>query len=146
MTTSPRESTVSTTDFIGANYDYPEASYAERERIVADHVSYQQGLLWTLANHPRVPPKVRAEFQQLGLAAGIAPADVPLDVAVQAAGQHLAADAAAELGDLLRTLVHQHHVQGDLRIVCGDRIGDLLEQNRLATARRRDDEGPLPFA
>ena len=35
---------------------------------MADHRSYQQGLLWTLANHPRVPAKVRAEFQRLGLA------------------------------------------------------------------------------
>ena len=43
------------TDYIGQNYDYPEASYAEREKIIADHVSYQKGLMWTLANHPRVP-------------------------------------------------------------------------------------------
>jgi hypothetical protein len=56
------------TDYIGGNYGYPEADYATRERIVDDHRSYQQGLLWTLANHTRVPPKVRAEFQRLGLA------------------------------------------------------------------------------
>lgn len=56
------------TDYIGGNYEYPEASHATRERIVADHRSYQQGLLWTLANHTRVPPKVRAEFERLGLA------------------------------------------------------------------------------
>ena len=56
------------TDYIGGNYDYPDADYATRERIVADHRAYQEGLLWTLANHPRVPEKVRAEFQLLGLA------------------------------------------------------------------------------
>lgn len=56
------------TDYIGGNYAYPDGSYAEREKIIADHRSYQQGLLWTLANHPRVPEKVRAEFQRLGLA------------------------------------------------------------------------------
>jgi len=56
------------TDYIGGNYDYAEADYATRERIVADHLSYQQGLLWTLANHPRVPPKVREEFNRLALA------------------------------------------------------------------------------
>ena len=56
------------TDYIGGNYDYPDADYATREKIVADHRSYQQGLLWTLANHPRVPQKVRDEFQRLGLA------------------------------------------------------------------------------
>lgn len=56
------------TDYIGGNYDYPEADYATRDTIIADHRSYQQGLLWTLANHPRVPEKVRGEFQRLGLA------------------------------------------------------------------------------
>jgi hypothetical protein len=55
------------TDYIGGNYDYPDADYATRDKIVADHRSYQQGLMWTLANHPRVPEKVRAEFQRLGL-------------------------------------------------------------------------------
>jgi hypothetical protein len=56
------------TDYIGGNYEYPDADYATREKIVDDHRSYQQGLLWTLANHARVPKKVRAEFQRLGLA------------------------------------------------------------------------------
>jgi predicted dehydrogenase len=56
------------TDYIGGSSSYPEADYDEREQIEADHRSYQQGLLWTLANHPRVPPKVREEFQRLGLA------------------------------------------------------------------------------
>jgi predicted dehydrogenase len=57
------------TDYIGGNYDYPDADYKQREAIVADHVSYQQGLMWTLANHERVPKKVRDEFQRLGLSA-----------------------------------------------------------------------------
>ena len=47
------------TDFIGQNYDYPEAGYAEREMIVQQHRSYQQGLMWTLAYHPRIPEEVR---------------------------------------------------------------------------------------
>jgi hypothetical protein len=54
------------TDYIGANYDYPEADYATRERIVREHASYVQGLLWTLANSPRVPEKIRREFQTWG--------------------------------------------------------------------------------
>jgi hypothetical protein len=54
------------TDFIGQNYDYPEASYAERERIVEAHRHYQQGLMWTLANHPRIPEKIRVEVSQWG--------------------------------------------------------------------------------
>ena len=54
------------TDFIGQNWDYPEASYAERERIAARHRSYQQGLMWTLAYHPRIPEKVRDKVSQWG--------------------------------------------------------------------------------
>ena len=43
------------TDFIGQNYDYPEAIYDERAEIVRAAPPYQQGLMWTLANHPRMP-------------------------------------------------------------------------------------------
>jgi len=56
------------TDDIGANYDYPEADYATRARIWKEHVDYQKGLMWTLANHPRVPEKVRRHFQTWSLA------------------------------------------------------------------------------
>lgn len=55
------------TDFIGQNYDYPEASYAERETMAARHRLYQQGLMWTLANHPRVPDKIRNEVARWGM-------------------------------------------------------------------------------
>ncbi|SIN80940.1 FAD-dependent oxidoreductase [Algoriphagus halophilus] len=54
------------TDFIGQNYDYPEASYEERERIVEAHRKYQQGLMWTLAYHPRMPEKIRNEVSRWG--------------------------------------------------------------------------------
>ncbi len=56
------------TDFIGQNWDYPEADYATRTKIVQAHVDWQKGLMWTYAHHPRVPEKIRAEFQRLGLA------------------------------------------------------------------------------
>ncbi len=56
------------TDFLGANHDYPTADDATRARIVAAHRTYQQGLMWSLANHPRVPAEVREHFQRLGLA------------------------------------------------------------------------------
>jgi hypothetical protein len=55
------------TDFIGQNYDYPQATYAERARIVARHRLYQQGLMWTLANHPRMPESVRREVARWGM-------------------------------------------------------------------------------
>ena len=54
------------TDFIGQNYDYPEASYEEREKIVQAHRDYQQGLMWTLAYHPRIPEKVREVVSKWG--------------------------------------------------------------------------------
>jgi ribulose 1,5-bisphosphate synthetase/thiazole synthase len=54
------------TDFIGQNYDYPEASYEERAKIAERHRRWQQGLMWTLANHPRVPEAMRQSFARWG--------------------------------------------------------------------------------
>ncbi|MBL9146708.1 MAG: FAD-dependent oxidoreductase [Verrucomicrobiaceae bacterium] len=54
-------------DNIGMNYDYPEASYERRKEIIAEHRTYQQGLLWFVANDPRVPKKVQAELREWGL-------------------------------------------------------------------------------
>jgi len=56
------------TDFIGANYKFAEASYKERDKIINDHESYQKGLMWSLANHPRVPKKNRDDMSKWGLA------------------------------------------------------------------------------
>ncbi len=55
------------TDYIGANYAYPDADYATRAKLFDEHRRYQQGLMYTLANNPRVPQKIRDEFQRLGL-------------------------------------------------------------------------------
>jgi hypothetical protein len=51
------------TDNIGMNYAYPDGDYATREKIVAEHLSYEMGLMWTLANSPRVPAEVQVKFQ-----------------------------------------------------------------------------------
>ncbi|EAZ79561.1 FAD-dependent oxidoreductase [Algoriphagus machipongonensis] len=56
------------TDYIGKNYAYPEASYEEREEILLDHINYQKGLMYFLANDPSVPEKIREEMAQWGLA------------------------------------------------------------------------------
>lgn len=56
------------TDNIGMNYAYPEASYEARKAIVAEHETYQKGLLYFLANDHRVPADVREEIAQWGLA------------------------------------------------------------------------------
>jgi len=54
------------TDFIGQNYDYPEATYEERERIIERHRQYQKGLMWTLAYHPRMPEHIREVVSKWG--------------------------------------------------------------------------------
>ncbi|MXV17075.1 FAD-dependent oxidoreductase [Hufsiella ginkgonis] len=56
------------TDFIGANYDYPEASYARRKAILKAHETYQKGLMYFIANDPRVPADVQGEMKTWGLA------------------------------------------------------------------------------
>jgi hypothetical protein len=56
------------TDYIGKNYTYPEASYEERKQIIMEHEDYQKGLMYFLANDPKVPEKVRMEMQKWGLA------------------------------------------------------------------------------
>jgi hypothetical protein len=55
-------------DNTGMNYGYPDGDYATRAKIIDDHRVYQQGLYWTLANHPRVPAAVRREMSRWGLA------------------------------------------------------------------------------
>ena len=54
------------TDFVGQNWSWPEASDEERERILKAHLDYQTGLMWTLANNPRVPAPIREEVSKWG--------------------------------------------------------------------------------
>lgn len=56
------------TDNIGRNYDYPEASYERRREIIEEHKQYQQGWLYFIANDPRVPEDVRTAMAKWGLA------------------------------------------------------------------------------
>lgn len=55
-------------DNIGMNYDYPEGSYERRREIIQEHKDYQMGLLWFVANDPRVPEPIRTEMASWGLA------------------------------------------------------------------------------
>ena len=55
------------TDFVGQNYLYPEASYEDRLKIASLHKKYQQGLMWTLAYHPRIPKQVRDVVSKWGM-------------------------------------------------------------------------------
>lgn len=56
------------TDNIGMNYDYPEASHERRREIIREHETYQQGLMYFMANDPRMPNDVRGEMSEWGLA------------------------------------------------------------------------------
>ncbi len=55
------------TDNIGMNYEYPNGDYSTREAIIKEHENYQKGLMWFLANDPRVPSDIRDEVSQWGL-------------------------------------------------------------------------------
>jgi hypothetical protein len=55
------------TDNIGMNYDYPEASYERRREIVREHENYQKGWLYFICTDPRVPAEVRAAMSKWGL-------------------------------------------------------------------------------
>ncbi|NLP10879.1 FAD-dependent oxidoreductase [bacterium] len=56
------------TDYIGQNYDYPDGDDQVREKIRQAHISYIHGLLWTLANHPRMPQAIRDQVKKWGWA------------------------------------------------------------------------------
>jgi hypothetical protein len=78
------------TDYVGGNHRWPDGMYEPgafstmppprrglpmpfrklyelRERIFQDHVCYQQGLMYFLANDPQVPEELRARVNQFGL-------------------------------------------------------------------------------
>ena len=55
-------------DFIGMNYDYPDASYERRKEIIKEHEDYQKGLLYFVANDVHVPLKIREQMKSWGLA------------------------------------------------------------------------------
>ncbi|MCM4156958.1 xanthan lyase [Gramella sp. AN32] len=55
-------------DNIGMNYDYPEASYEEREKILEEHINYHKGLLYFWGHDESVPENLRDNINKWGLA------------------------------------------------------------------------------
>ena len=55
-------------DFIGASCDWPRGDYAKRERIFQNHVRYQAGFYWHMANCPEIPQRYRDAYVRWGLA------------------------------------------------------------------------------
>jgi hypothetical protein len=56
------------TDNIGYNYDYPDATYERRQEILKEHEQYQKGWLYFIANDPRIPKATQDRMRQWGLA------------------------------------------------------------------------------
>ena len=55
------------TDYIGKNYSYPDASYAQRDKIWQDHIDYVQGFYYFLSSDSRVPKSLQSEVNTWGL-------------------------------------------------------------------------------
>jgi hypothetical protein len=55
------------TDLLGASWEYPEASYARRQQIWREHLTWAQGLIYFLQNDPSVPDSIRSEIRKWGL-------------------------------------------------------------------------------
>ncbi len=55
------------TDLIGMNHSYPEASWAQRDSILQEHMDYTLGLLYFYGHDPRVPDTLRIQMLQWGL-------------------------------------------------------------------------------
>ena len=55
------------TDYPGANFDYPDGDDATRARIWQDHIDFTQGMLWFLGHDERVPQPLRDQALSWGL-------------------------------------------------------------------------------
>lgn len=53
-------------DMIGMNHSYPEASYEQRDSILAAHTAYTKGLLYFIGHDERVPETLRKKMLQWG--------------------------------------------------------------------------------
>jgi len=56
------------TDYIGKNWDYPEADYKTRAQIAQEHTDYIAGFFYFLTHDPQVPKALQDEALQWGLA------------------------------------------------------------------------------
>ncbi|GAA4402774.1 FAD-dependent oxidoreductase [Nibrella viscosa] len=54
------------TDMIGMNYDFPEASYERRAQIQKEHEFYNKGLLYFIGHDLRMPEHLRKEMLRWG--------------------------------------------------------------------------------
>jgi hypothetical protein len=55
------------TDYIGHSWDYPDGSYAEKQKIWNETVAYTQAFFYFLAHDPSVPASLQKEVNEWGL-------------------------------------------------------------------------------
>ncbi len=55
-------------DFIGKSWGWPEGCYEAREKLFQEHVAYQKGFYWFMANSPEIPERYHAAYREWGLA------------------------------------------------------------------------------
>jgi hypothetical protein len=55
------------TDYIGHSWNYPDGSYAEKQRIWNDTLDYVQSFFYFLSRDPGVPPGLQHEINEWGL-------------------------------------------------------------------------------
>ncbi|MGI8636924.1 MAG: FAD-dependent oxidoreductase [Segetibacter sp.] len=56
------------TDNIGMNYDYPDATYERRREIIKEHETYQKGLMCFMCTDHRIPADLQKQLNTWGLA------------------------------------------------------------------------------
>lgn len=126
------------TDFIGANYDYPEADYKTREKIAREHERYIRGFLTFLATSPRVPTNMRAEMKTWG----------PCKDEFQDTGgwpnQLYVREARRMISDYVMT---EHHCRGTIKAEDAVGLGaynmDSHNCQRIAKSGRAENEGDV---
>ena len=128
-------------DYIGSNYGWPEASYAQREAIFQDHVRWQQGLYWLLANDSSIPARYRDVYRRFGLLRDEFDKTEhwPHQLYVREA-RRMVADYVVTEGDT------QHHRRCDDSVGMGSYAMDSHNCQRIVRAGRVFNEGDVQLA